>query len=155
MAMMKQKKDDGMTLFGKIITVIFLVLLAAGIYYFASLFKAIEISPITIAGQWKQAGSPVYYITFTPDGDGETYDGTAHAWEQFTGTGEIRNDIWYTYRLIPDPDSQNGNYLLYLKEQGKKDAVEEKIVITQVSRAEISMIRDGSNFETLTKVNLF
>ena len=89
MAMMKVKKDDGMSLVGKIITIIFIVLLAAAIYYFVTLFKGVEITPVNLAGEWKQAGNPTWFISFTADGNPEEgYDGTAHSYYQ-SATGEI------------------------------------------------------------------
>ena len=150
MAMMKVKKDDGMSLVGKIITIIFIILLAAAIYYFVTLFKGVEITPVNLAGEWKQAGNPTWFISFTADGNPEEgYDGTAHSYYQ-SATGEITQDNNYTYYLL---EKEYGVMVLHLIEKSTKK--EEEIKITKLSRAEISVIRNGSKFETITKCNIF
>ena len=150
MAMMKVKKDDGMSLVGKIITIIFIIILAAAIYYFVTLFKGVEINAVNLAGEWKQAGNPTWFITFTADGNPEEgYDGTAHSWYQ-SATGEITSDKHYTFYL---EENANGVMVLHLYDKSAKK--EEEIKITKLSRAEMSVIRNGSNFETITKCNIF
>lgn len=152
MAMMKVKKDTGMSTVGKIITAIFIILLIAAVYYFVTLFKGVDIDAAHLAGEWKQAGSPTTYYTFSADGNSDAgYDGTLRTYEQFT-TGEIRNEMDYYFYL---KENENGVMVLHLLKKDKTMEEVEQIKITKLSSAEISIIRNGSEFETITKVKLF
>ena len=67
--MARKKKKDSKEVFGRIITIIFILLLAAVVWFLVNLFKEKEISASNLSGQWKLAGSPVVYYTFTGEDD--------------------------------------------------------------------------------------
>ena len=138
----KKKKEDGGGIVGAIVTIVFLIILAAGVYYLVNLFKGEEITPATIAGEWKIAGNPSLIFNISADG-------TAHSYEQFT-VGNTRNEADYTYTLEP-----NDNGVMVLKLTNVKDGSVQEIKITKVSRAQISIIRNGSSFESMTTTHLF
>lgn len=136
----KQKEETNVA--GIIVTILFLLLLAGGIYYLVNLFKAVEINEINIAGDWKLAGSPTWYLSINSDG-------TASSYEQFTA-GDVRNQVNYSYTLY---ENDNGVMIIALKDLKTKEV--EEIKITKVSHAEIAIIRNGSHFLNLTRVNIF
>ena len=137
----KKDKDDG-SLVGKLITILFLLILAGGIYFLVNLFKSVEINEVNISGDWKLAGSPTVFYTFSADGNASSY-------EQFTA-GEVRNQCKYTYSL---DTNDNGVVVMTLKDLKTKETKEIKLM--KVSHAEISIIQNGSEFDNLTRVNIF
>ena len=149
------KKNDDNGLGGKIISVLFILILAGGIYFLFTLFKSVDITPANIAGNWQQAGSPKFFLTINADatetsvGSGAWTDGTASSYEQFA-SGDRRNDATYTYSLRAN---DKGVMVLTLKNTKTKE--EEEIKVTRVSNAQIDVIRHGNSFEKFTTLNLF
>lgn len=147
MAKGKQKGDNELA--NKIIAIVFLVFLIAGGYYLFNMFKPVDISEATIAGTWKLPGSPVTYYTFNADG-------TAFSYEKFTGSGDVRNEISYTYYLKTGVSEQTGKdvYTIVLDEvRGDKRHLE--IVINALSRVQMNILWKGSEFSTMTRTDVF
>lgn len=142
-----KKKNEDNELANKIIAIIFLAFLIAGGYYLFSMFRPVEINQTNIVGEWKLPGSPVTFYTFRADG-------TASSYEKFTGTGEIRNQIEYTYYLKSEVSSQTGKdvYTIVLEEQrGEKRRWE--IVVNGLSHMQMNILWKGSEFSSLTRVS--
>ena len=137
-----KKNKEPVNIAGIVITILFAVLLIGGIYYMFNLFKSVEINELNMAGEWKLQGSPTWFLTINSDG-------TASSYEQYT-VGDIGNSASYHYTLEPN---ENGVMVLTLKNDKTKET--EEIKITKVSHAEISIIRKGSIFENMTRVNIF
>lgn len=149
MARGKKKKTDDKELANKIIAIVFLVFLIAGGYYLFSMFRPVEINETNIIGEWKMAGSPVTYYTFRTDG-------TASSYEKFTGSGEVRNRTEYNYYLKTEVSDQTGLdvYTIVLDEpRGDKRHVE--IVVNGLSRVQMNILWKGSEFSSLTRVDVF
>lgn len=147
--MARGKKKDDKELANKIIAIVFLVFLIAGGYYLFSMFRPVEINETNIAGEWKMPGSPVTYYTFRTDG-------TASSYEKFTGSGEVRNQINYTYYLTSEISEQTGKevYTLVLNEErGEKRHWE--IEINALSHVQMNILWKGSEFSSLTRVDVF
>lgn len=147
--MARGKKKDDKELANKIIAIVFLVFLIAGGYYLFSMFRPVEINETNIAGEWKLPGSPVTYYTFRTDG-------TASSYEKFTGSGEVRNQINYTYYLTSEISEQTGKevYTLVLNEErGEKRRWE--IEINALSHVQMNILWKGSEFSSLTRVDVF
>lgn len=147
--MARGKKKDDKELANKIIAIVFLVFLIAGGYYLFSMFRPVEINETNIAGEWKMPGSPVTYYTFRTDG-------TASSYEKFTGSGEVRNQINYTYYLTSEISEQTGKevYTLVLNEErGEKRSWE--IEINALSHVQMNILWKGSEFSSLTRVDVF
>lgn len=149
MARFKKKKDGDVNWAGRIISFLFLVIFAAGIYFIVNLFRSVPVNEISISGQWQLAGDPKWYLTINADG-------TASSFEQHTA-GKTENAINYTYVLREEIDvdinkAEQKIYFLTLKDV--KTGVEEEIKITKVSRAEMAIYKQGK-FKNLTKTNIF
>lgn len=149
MARFKKKKDGDVNWAGRIISFLFLVIFAAGIYFIVNLFRSVPVNEISISGQWQLAGDPKWYLTINADG-------TASSFEQRTA-GKTENAINYTYVLREEIDvdinkAEQKIYFLTLKDV--KTGVEEEIKITKVSRAEMAIYKQGK-FKNLTKTNIF
>ncbi|MDE6530938.1 MAG: hypothetical protein K2K96_09225 [Lachnospiraceae bacterium] len=147
--MARRKKKDDKELANKIIAIVFLLFLIAGGYYLFSMFRPVEINETNIIGEWKMAGSPVTYYTFRTDG-------TASSYEKFTGSGEVRNQISYTYYLRTEVSEQTGNdvYTLVLDEdRGERRHWE--IEINALSRVQMNILWKGSEFSSMTRVDVF
>lgn len=147
--MAKGKKKEDNELANKIIAIVFLVLLIAGGYYLFSMFRPVDINETNIIGEWKLPGSPVTYYSFRSDG-------TASSYEKFTGSGEIRNQIDYTYYLKSEISEQTGEeiYTIMLDEvRGEKTHWE--IEINGLSHVQMNILWKGSEFSSLTRVDVF
>lgn len=147
--MARGKKKDDKELANKIIAIVFLLFLIAGGYYLFSMFRPVEINETNIAGEWKLPGSPVTYYTFRTDG-------TASSYEKFTGSGEVRNQISYTYYLTSEISEQTGKevYTIMLNEdRGEKRHWE--IEINGLSHVQMNILWKGSEFSSLTRVDVF
>lgn len=147
--MARGKKKDDKELANKIIAIVFLLFLIAGGYYLFSMFRPVEINETNIAGEWKLPGSPVTYYTFRTDG-------TASSYEKFTGSGEVRNQINYTYYLTSEISEQTGKevYTIILNEdRGEKRHWE--IEINGLSHVQMNILWKGSEFSSLTRVDVF
>lgn len=147
--MAKGKKKEDNELANKIIAIVFLVFLIAGGYYLFSMFRPVDINEANIVGEWKLAGSPVTYYTFRTDG-------TASSYEKFTGSGEVRNQISYHYYLKEETSEQTGKevYTIVLDEdRGEKRHVE--IEVTGLSHVQMNILWKGSEFSSLTRVDVF
>lgn len=143
-----KKKGDKETA-NKIIAIVFLVFLIAGGYYLFSMFRPVEINETNIVGEWKIAGSPVVYYTFRTDG-------TASSYEKFTGSGEVRNQIEYNYYIRTEVSEQTGNdvYTIVLDEtRGDKRHLE--IEVNGLSRVQMNILWKGSEFSSMTRVDVF
>lgn len=138
----KKDRDDGGGIAGKIITILFFLILVGGAYYLYGLFKPIEINKTNIAGSWKIAGSPTLYMTIDADDNASSY-------EQFTA-GDTRNKKTYKYML---KENERGIMVLTLKDVKTKET--EEIKITRVSQAQMDIIRNGNNFTKFTKTSIF
>lgn len=150
MARYKKKNDEEVNWGGRIISFLFLIIFAAGIYFVINLFRSVPVDEISISVQWQLAGNPKWYLTINPDG-------TASSFDQYTA-GDTRNNIEYTYKLdekdVEDVTTgiQSKLYILTLRDV--KTGKEEEIKISKVSRAEMAILR-GGKFKNLTKVNIF
>lgn len=149
MARFKKKKDEDVNWAGRIISLLFLIIFAAGIYFIVNLFKSVPVDEISISGQWQLAGNPKWFLTINADG-------TASSFEQYSA-GKTENNLTYTYTLTSKEDEDiNGTkqdiYFINLKET--KLGGETTIKITKVSRAEMAVYIDGK-FKNLTKVGIF
>lgn len=141
-AMSKQDKDGG-GIIGWIITLIFIAILAGGIYFMVNLFRSVEINEVNLSGTWKLSGDPTEYFVINPDN-------TLRYYTQYP-TGKIAFDEDYNYTL-----ELNDNGVMVMKMvnvRNKKDTLEYKI--TKLSNAEISILRNGKDFRNFTKVNIF
>lgn len=147
--MAKKKKKEDNELANKIIAIVFLVFLIAGGYYLFSMFRPVEINQTNIVGEWKLPGSPVTYFSFRTDG-------TASSYEKFTGSGEVRNQVNYTYYLKTEVSEQTGKdiYTIVLdEERGDKRHLE--IEINALSHVQMNILWKGSEFSSLTRVDVF
>lgn len=147
--MAKKKKNEGdVSIVGRIITIFFLLFLVAGGYYLFSMFRPVEINQLNIIGEWKLPGAPVQYYSFRADG-------TALSYEKFTGSGEVRNQTTYTYDLVETVGERTGEteYMLYLYPDGN-DSVE-VIKINGLSHVQMNILWKGSQFASLTRVDVF
>lgn len=147
--MAKGKKKGDNELANKIIAIVFLVFLIAGGYYLFSMFRPVEINETNIIGEWKLPGSPVTYYTFRTDG-------TASSYEKFTGSGEVRNQINYTYYLRTEVSDQTGKdvYTIVLDEE-RGDKRRWEIEINALSHVQMNILWKGSEFSSLTRVDVF
>lgn len=137
------KKNSDVNVAGRIISVLFFLILVAGIYFLVNLFKGVEITPENMAGEWKLPGSPVTYYSFG-------LDGTATSYEKFTGTGDVRNQVSYTYTL---ESNDKGVMELTLTPEGSDTDI--VIKVTSLSQAQMSVIMNGSDMCSLTRVDVF
>lgn len=147
--MAKGKKKGDSEVANKIIAIVFLIFLIAGGYYLFSMFRPVEINETNIVGEWKLPGSPVTFYTFRTDG-------TASSYEKFTGSGDIRNQIEYTYYLTSEVSEQSGKevYTLVLNEtRGEKRRWE--LEINALSHVQMNILWKGSEFSSLTRVDVF
>ena len=147
--MAKGKKQGDNEVANKIIAIVFLIFLIAGGYYLFSMFRPVEINVTNIVGEWKQSGSPLTFYTFRTDG-------TASSYEKFTGSGDVRNQMEYTYTLTSEISEQTGKevYTLVLNEtRGDKRRLE--IKINSLSHVQMNILEKGSEFSTLTRVDVF
>ncbi|MDE6687160.1 MAG: hypothetical protein K2J95_08780 [Lachnospiraceae bacterium] len=146
--MVKKKKDDN-GLANKIIAIVFLLFLIAGGYYLFSMFRPVEINQTNIVGEWKLPGSPVTYYSFRADG-------TASSYEKFTGSGEVRNQINYTYYLRTEVSEQTGKdiYTIVLDEV-RGDERHWEIEINALSHVQMNILWKGSEFSSMTRVDVF
>lgn len=147
--MAKGKKKGDNEVANKIIAIVFLIFLIAGGYYLFSMFRPVEINVTNIIGEWKQSGSPLTFYTFRTDG-------TASSYEKFTGSGDVRNQMEYTYTLTSEISEQTGKevYTLVLNEtRGDKRRLE--IKINSLSHVQMNILEKGSEFSTLTRVDVF
>ena len=138
----KQDKDGG-GIIGWIITLIFIAILAGGIYFLVNLFKSVEINEVNLAGTWKLSGDPTEYFIINPDN-------TLRYYTQYAN-GMILEDADFNYTL---EENENGVMVMTMVNvKSKKDKREYKI--TKLSNAEISILRNGKEFRNFTKVNIF
>lgn len=147
--MAKGKKKGDNEVANKIIAVVFLIFLIAGGYYLFSMFRPVEINEANIVGEWKLPGSPVTFYTFRTDG-------TASSYEKFTGSGDVRNQIEYTYYLTSEVSEQSGKevYTIVLNEtRGEKRRWE--LEINALSHVQMNILWKGSEFSSLTRVDVF
>ena len=139
----KNQDKDGGGVIGWIITIIFMLILAGGIYFLVNLFKSVEINEVNLTGTWKLSGNPTEYLVINADN-------TLRYYTQYTD-GSILVDGEYSYLL-----EENENGVMVLKAtnvKSRKDKFEMKI--TKLSNAEISILRNGKEFRNFTKVNIF
>ncbi len=136
--MAKKKKKDDSNLVGRIITLLFVLILVAGGYGLFSMFRQVEITEENLAGEWKLPGSPVVYYQFGTDG-------TASSYEKYTGTGNVANQREYRYELVDN---------VIILEWVDEDRVEE-IKVTGLSYAQLSVIMNASEMKSLTRENMF
>jgi len=150
MARFKKKKDEDVNWAGRIISFIFLLIFAAGIYFIVNLFKSVPVDEVSIAGQWQLAGNPKWFLTLNADG-------TASSYEQYSA-GRTENNLQYTYTFSSEDKGEDINgveqtvYYVHLKEV--KLGGETEIKISKVSCAEMAVYIDGK-FRNLTKVGIF
>lgn len=147
--MAKGKKKGDNEVANKIIAIVFLIFLIAGGYYLFSMFRPVEINETNIIGEWKLPGSPVTFYTFRTDG-------TASSYEKFTGSGDVRNQTEYTYYLTSEISEQTGKevYTLVLNET-RGDKRRWEIVINALSHVQMNILWKGSEFSSLTRVDVF
>lgn len=144
---MAKRRIDSRTLVGRIITAIFILILAGGVYFIVDLFIPRDICVENIAGQWKHNGKVTTYYTFNLDGTASSYE---------VGDGiETINRKEYTYTL-EETNGGNGYYELIMtrSERGNHDEPE-RYVVDQVSRAQMSILMRGTSYESMTRVNIF
>jgi len=145
-----KKKDGDVNWGGRLVSLLFLIIFLAGIYFVYDLFKSIPINEISISGQWQLAGNPKWFLTINADG-------TASSFEQFTA-GDTRNNLEYTYTLTEkEVDDQLSDvtstmYIMTLREN--KTGATEDIKITKVSKAEMAVYKNNRP-KNFTKVNIF
>ncbi len=145
-----KKKDGDVNWGGRLVSLLFLIIFLAGIYFVYDLFKSIPINEISISGQWQLAGNPKWFLTLNADGTASSYD-------QFTA-GDTRNQLEYTYTIKEEEatDQLSGVssavYIITLREN--KTGATEDIKITKVSKAEMAIMKDNRP-KNLTKVNIF
>lgn len=144
------KKDDEVNWGGRLVSFLFLLIFAAGIYFVVNLFRSVPVDEISISGQWQLAGSPKWFLTINANG-------TASSFEQFSA-GDTRNNMEYTYTLeekdVTDVTTGIESKIYTLTLRNIKTGKTEEIKINKVSRAEMSIYKE-SKFKNLTKVNIF
>lgn len=154
-----KKKKDNKVIAGRIIGLIFILLLAGVIYFLVTLFRPLSISGKNIEGKWKKAGSTTEFYDFKVDGTDTTrMSGTCSYYEKETGTTKASNRKEYTYsiekKVIDNAGKKQTVYTMTLVNVKDNNDVQ-SWKIKGVSRATLDVTINNEKTIQLTRVNIF
>lgn len=172
--MARKKKDDklGGSVVGRIITVVLLILLIAGGYSLYTMFRSVDITAVNMVGLWKDIdGGKTAHWNLTvfkgsdvatdiePFSEGvfkfEYCDRGSGTYYETDNVGKRQNEYSFDY-VIYDRTDKHGNVVKVMRITKDEWGAEPfDFTITQVSQAQLKLMKGTNEFTSWTNENLF